>query len=61
MAAAQLNRIAYCMELDPKYASVILRRYADTYGSEDITCKRGKKTVRFADVVKEVSDGKQTA
>ena len=61
MAAAQLNRIAYCMELDPKYASVILRRYADTYGPEDITCKRGKKTVRFADVVKEVSDGKQTA
>lgn len=61
MAAAQLNRICYCMELDPKYASVILRRYADTYGPEDITCKRGKKTVRFADVVKEVSDGKQTA
>lgn len=61
MAAAQLNRIAYCMELDEKYASVILRRYADTYGPEDITCKRGKKTVRFADVVKEVSDGKQTA
>lgn len=60
MAAAQLNRIAYCMELDPKYASVILRRYAETYGGDNITCKRGKKTVRFADVVKEVPDGQQT-
>lgn len=60
MAAAQLNRIAYCMELDPKYASVILRRYADTYGGDNITCKRGKKTIKYEDVVKEVPDGQQT-
>lgn len=57
MAAAQLNRICYCMELDPKYASVILRRYAETYGVENITCKRGKKTVTYVDVVKEVERG----
>lgn len=29
MAAEQTDRIAYCMELDEKYASVILRRYAE--------------------------------
>ncbi|MCI7551002.1 MAG: site-specific DNA-methyltransferase [Arcanobacterium sp.] len=57
MAAAQLGRIAYCMELDPKYASVILRRYAGTYGGENITCKRGKKTIKYEDVVKEVERG----
>lgn len=57
MAAAQLGRIAYCMELDPKYASVILRRYAGTYGGENITCKRGKKTIKYVDVVKEVERG----
>ena len=28
MAAEQLNRIAFLMELDPKYASAIVRRYA---------------------------------
>ncbi len=57
MASAQLNRICYCMELDPKYASVILRRYAETYGGENITCKRGKKTIKYVDVVKEVERG----
>ncbi|WP_439654724.1 DNA methyltransferase [Trueperella pecoris] len=57
MAAAQLGRVAYCMELDPKYASVILRRYASTYGGENITCKRGKKTIKYVDVVKEVERG----
>lgn len=57
MAAAQLGRIAYSMELDPKYASVILRRYAETYGGEQISCKRGKKTIRYADLVKEVERG----
>jgi DNA modification methylase len=29
MACEQLNRICYMMELDPKYASVILRRYVE--------------------------------
>lgn len=57
MAAAQLGRIAYSIELDPKYASVILRRYAETYGGEQISCKRGKKTIRYADLVKEVERG----
>ena len=35
MAAEQLNRVACLMELDPKYASAIVRRYAATIGNTD--------------------------
>ncbi len=35
MACEQLNRICYMMELDPKYASVILRRYVEDTGDEE--------------------------
>lgn len=35
IAAEQLNRICYTMELDPKYASAIVRRYAADKGSSD--------------------------
>jgi DNA modification methylase len=35
IAAEQLDRIAFLMELDPKYASVIVRRYAATKGGVD--------------------------
>ena len=34
IAAEQNNRSAYCMELDPKYCDVILRRYQDFTGKE---------------------------
>jgi hypothetical protein len=46
------------LELDEKYASVILRRYAEFKGNggEDITCERDGKTIAYADLVKEVSD-----
>jgi len=33
MTAEQMNRIAYLMELDPKYASAVVRRYAIHRGS----------------------------
>ena len=37
MAAEQLNRIAFLMELDPKYASAIIRRYsAARQGIDDV-------------------------
>jgi hypothetical protein len=36
MAAAQLNRKAYLMELDPKYASAIVRRFVASYGTDDV-------------------------
>ena len=55
MACEAMNRICYMMELDEKYASVILRRYAEDYGNEDeIYCIRDGKKVMYADVVKEV-------
>lgn len=45
MAAEQLNRIAYLMELDPKYASAIVRRYAAAkQGTDDIfVIRNGEK------------------
>ncbi|MCI6574732.1 site-specific DNA-methyltransferase [Corynebacterium kozikiae] len=55
MACEALNRIAYCMELDEKYASVILRRYADHTGdAAGITCLRDGKEYAYLDLVKEV-------
>lgn len=55
MAAEETDRIAYCMELDEKYASVILRRYAEATGdSAGITCKRDGKQLAYLDVVKDV-------
>ncbi len=35
MAAEQLNRTAFTMELDPKYASAIVRRYISYVGGVD--------------------------
>ena len=59
MACEQMNRVCFMMELDPKYASVILRRYVEDFGNEDeVFCIRDGKKVMYADVVKEVEDGK---
>ncbi|MFS0410128.1 site-specific DNA-methyltransferase [Corynebacterium striatum] len=55
MAAEETDRIAYCMELDEKYASVILRRYADATGDAvGITCQRGDTQYTYLDLVKQV-------
>ena len=55
MACEQLNRTCMMMELDPKYASVILRRYVeDTGDSGNVSVVRDGKTLRYADLVKEV-------
>ena len=35
MACEQTNRICYTQELDPKYASAIIRRYVSAVGSSD--------------------------
>lgn len=57
IACEQLDRTCFMLELDEKYASVILRRYADykQNGGEDITCERGGEILRYADLVKEVA------
>src|SRR5574344_2548912 len=55
MACEQTNRICCMMELDEKYASVILRRYVEDGGSpDDVYCIRDGKRVNYADVVIEV-------
>ena len=55
MACEQMNRICFTMELDEKYASVILRRYVeDTGHPEDVSVLRKRKQIPYADLVKEV-------
>lgn len=55
MAAEATDRICYCMELDEKYASVILRRYAEHTGdAAGITCLRGGKEYSYLDLVRDV-------
>ena len=55
MACERSNRICYMMELDKKYASVILRRYVeDTGDSEGVYCLRGDKQIPYSELVKEV-------
>lgn len=55
MACEQMNRICYMMELDEKYASVILRRYVeDTGNAEGVYVIRNEQQIPYSDLVKEV-------
>ena len=55
MACEQLNRVCYMMELDPKYASVILRRYVeDTSDEANVFVIRDGKKLMYSDLVKQV-------
>lgn len=55
MACELMNRICYTMELDEKYASVILRRYVEqTNNAANVYVIRDGVKVMYADVVKEV-------
>jgi hypothetical protein len=57
MAAELTNRICYTMELDEKYASVILRRYVDNTHDEDgVYCLRNGEKIAYKDLVKKVED-----
>lgn len=60
IACEQADRICNMLEIDEKYASVILRRYAEfkKNGGEDITCERDGEVIRYADLVKEVASRK---
>ena len=57
IACEQLDRTCFMLEIDEKYASVILRRYAEfkQNNGEDISCERDGETLRYADLVKEVA------
>lgn len=55
MACEQTNRICHMMELDEKYASVILRRYVgDTGNADGVYVIRNGQQIPYADLVKEV-------
>lgn len=55
MTCEKTNRICYTMELDEKYASVILRRYVeDTGDAENVFVIRNGEKLAYSDLVKEV-------
>ena len=55
MACEQMNRVCYMSELDPKYASVILRRYVeDTGDADNVYVERDGKKIPYSDLVKKV-------
>lgn len=55
MACEQTGRICRMMELDPKYASVILRRYVEDFGNAgQVYVERDGVRYGYADLVKEV-------
>ena len=56
MACEQMNRVCHMMELDEKYASVILRRAVENgVAPEDIFVERGGEKIPYSDLVKEVA------
>ena len=60
VACEQAGRICYTMELDEKYASVILRRYVDDTGDADnVYVIRGREQIPYTELVKEV-EGKES-
>lgn len=57
MTCEKTNRICYMMELDEKYASVILRRYVEDTGDVDgVFVIRDGKKIPYSDLVVEVED-----
>lgn len=50
IAAEQLNRKCYMMELDEKYVDVIVKRYIEYTGNEDIILIRDGKEINFKDI-----------
>lgn len=58
MTCEKTNRICYSMELDEKYASVILRRYVeDTGDCKNVFVIRNGEKIPYSALVKEVEDG----
>lgn len=55
MACEMTNRICYTMELDEKYASVILRRYVEDTGRPDeVFVERNGEKIQYSALVKAV-------
>ena len=59
LACEQMNRICYTMELDEKYASVILRRYVEnTQDADNVYVIRDGVKFTYAELAKEVEKKK---
>lgn len=50
MAAAEVDRICYTMELDEKYTDVILLRYINQYGPDNVYLVRNGKKIHYNEV-----------
>ena len=44
IACEQTGRVGYCMELDPKYCDVIVKRYMQATGKRDVVLVRDGET-----------------
>ena len=49
LACEQLNRTCYMMELDPKYCDVIVRRYMQVTGKQDVVLIRNGEEIPVTD------------
>ena len=56
IACEQMNRICYSMELDPKYASVIIRRYVETYGYKDVFLIKENEKIPYSEICKNINE-----
>ncbi len=52
IACQQMDRVCFTMELDPKYASVIVRRYIELCGSDDVFLLKDNRKIPYSEVVK---------
>ena len=50
MAATELNRMCYTMELDEKYVDVIVLRYINQYDSDDVYLIRDGEKIPYSEV-----------
>ena len=53
MACEQTDRICRTMELDPRYASVIVQRYVDAVGADGVKVLRDGKELAYSQIVSE--------
>jgi DNA modification methylase len=52
IACEQTDRVCFGLEIDPKYASVVVKRYiAQVGGADNITVERGNKILKYSEVV----------
>ena len=56
MACEQTDRICRTMELDPRYASVIVMRYASEYGHDGVYVVRDGQTIPFSEVAPDLKE-----